>query len=326
MHSTPDISAPVFDPFCYSVELPHEKVLYPFGFRLQLMTNSLDVLRVADENWGAFPLLFDDKSLELRIVVSDDLQAPPASGLIWKAQRHLLTLQSDQKNFAICDLERGFSFGWLVPATASNHAFLRRYYLDTIVYVMLWQTHLTSIHAGCVARNGRGVLLCGESGAGKSCLSFACARRGWELITEETSGLLRGSPDRLVLGKPTQMHFRETAAAILPDLKDWLNPATAPGEDSIEVQTAEVPGIRTAFQSRVAAVVFLNRAAGEPARLVPISPAEACDRLERRLPLFERSVYEEHRASLRHLVDAGAYEIRYRDLDEAVRLLESLVA
>jgi hypothetical protein len=324
--SSPDISAPVFDPFRYSVELPYERVLYPFGFRLQLITNSLDVLRVADENWGGFPLMFEDKSLELRMVVSDDRQAPPASGLIQRAQRHLLTLQSDQNNFAICDLEKGFSFGWLVPATAGNHSFLRRYYLDTIVYVMLWQTHLTSIHAGCVARNGRGVLLCGQSGAGKSCLSYACARRGWELITEETSALLRGAKDRIVLGKPTQMHFRDTAAAILPELRDRLVPTNAPGEISIEVQTAELPGIQTAFQSRVAAVVFLNRGTGETARLVPIPPAQACDRLERELPLFEQPVYEEHRASLRHLVAVGAYEIRYRHLDEAVQLLEPLVA
>ena len=119
MNSTHDISAPVFDPLCYSVDLPHEKVYYPFGFRQQLITNCLDILRVAEEDWGGFPLLFDDKSLELRMVVSDDQQGPSASGLIWRAQRHLLTLQSDQNNFAICDLEKGFSFGWFVPATAA---------------------------------------------------------------------------------------------------------------------------------------------------------------------------------------------------------------
>jgi hypothetical protein len=176
-----------------------------------------------------------------------------------------------------------------------------------------------------VARNGRAVLLCGESGAGKSCLSYACARRGWELITEEFSAVLRGSRDRIVMGKPTQMHFRETAAAILPELKDLLIRTNAPGEISIEVRSADLP-IRTAFQSRVAAVVLLNRGGGGPARLIPIPPAQACERLERELPLFEQPVFEAHRASLRYLVEAGAYEFRYADLDEAVQLLESLVA
>jgi hypothetical protein len=121
------------------------------------------------------------------------------------------------------------------------------------------------------------------------------------------------------------MHFRETAAAILPELKDLLIRTNAPGEISIEVRSADLP-IRTAFQSRVAAVVLLNRGGGGPARLIPIPPAQACERLERELPLFEQPVFEAHRASLRYLVEAGAYEFRYADLDEAVQLLESLVA
>ncbi|HUJ22480.1 MAG TPA: hypothetical protein VLX58_13190 [Bryobacteraceae bacterium] len=326
MNSSTGISVPVFDPFSYGVELPYERVLYPFGFRMQLTTNCHDVMRVAEENWSGFPLLFEDKSIELRMVVSDDQQAPSASGLIFRAQRHLLTLQSDRNNFAVCDLDKGFSFGWFVPATTRNHTFLRRYFLDTIVYVLLWQTHLTSIHAGCVARRGRAVLLCGESGAGKSCLSYACARRGWEFITDESSALLRRTKDRIVLGKPHQMHFRENAAAVLPELQSRLRPTNAPGEISIEVQTAGLPGIQTAFQSQAAATVFLNRGAGGPARLVPVTPEQACERLERSLPLFQPLVHEEHRASLRHLVQAGAYELRYGDLDEAVQLLESLVA
>jgi hypothetical protein len=84
--------------------------------------------------------------------------------------------------------------------------------------------------------------------------------------------------------------------------------------------------IQTAFQSRVAAVVLLNRGGDGPARLIPIPPAEACERLQRELPLFQEPVYEEHRACLRHVVEVGAYEIRYRNLDDAVQLLESLVA
>ena len=253
---------------------------------------------------------------------------PAATGLIWRAQRHLLTLQSDQHNFAICDLEKGFC----VRLASPGHGAQSRCSCAGTTWtpwctLMLWQTHLTSIHAGCVARNGHAVLLCGESGAGKSCLSYACARRGWELITEESSALLRRSQRSHRTGEAgAQMHFRETAAAILPELKDRLIPTNEPGEISIELRTADLPGIRTAFQSRVAAVVLLNRGAGGPARLVPIPPAQACERLERELPLFEQPVFEAHRASLRHLVEVGAYELRYGDLDEAVQLLESLVA
>jgi hypothetical protein len=60
--------------------------------------------------------------------------------------------------------------------------------------------------------------------------------------------------------------------------------------------------------------------------LIPLPLEEACRRLERELPLFEPSVYDEHRAALRHLAEGGAYELRYGTLEEAVDLLESIVS
>jgi hypothetical protein len=234
-------------------------------------------------------------------------------------------MQSDQNNFAVCDLDRRFAFSWLTPATARDHEFVRYFFLDTIVQVLSWQTHLTPrVHASCVARNGRGVLLCGESGAGKSCLAYACARRGWSFITDESTALVRGSQDRLAVGKPRQMHFRDTAAEIIPELEGRLAKRNAVGKISIEVHTAELPDIRTAFHCRVAAVVFLNRHAGGPARLLPLSAEDAFNRLEPDLPLFQEPLHEKNRASLRYLVEAGAFELRYRDLEEAATVLESL--
>jgi hypothetical protein len=293
---------------------------------MHLQTNSREIVQAVEESWSEFPALFSGAPMELRVAVSDDQQAACASSLIWRAQGHLLAMQADQNTFAICDLDRGFAFSWLTPATARDHEYVRYFFLDTIVQVLSWQTHLTPrIHASCVARNGRGVLLCGESGAGKSCLAYACARRGWSFITDESTALVRGSQDRIALGKPRQMHFRDTAAEIIPELAGRLAKRNAVGKVSIEVHTAELPEVRTAFQCSVAAVVFLNRYAGGPARLLPLSAEDAFGRLEGDLPFFQEPLHQKNRASLRYLVEAGAFELRYRDLAEAAALLESLI-
>ena len=315
----------IFDPFQYSVELPLEITLHPLGCEMRLQTNSREIVQAVEESWREFPALFNGAPMNVRVAVSDDQQAAGATGLIWRAQGHLLAMQADQNNFAICDLDRGFAFSWLTPATARDHEFVRYFFLDTIVQVLSWQTHLTPrIHASCVARNGRGVLLCGESGAGKSCLAYACARRGWSFITDESAALVRDSQERIALGKPRQMHFRDTAAQIIPELQGRLAKRNAVGKISIEVHTSELPDIRTAFQCSVAAVVFLNRHAGGPPRLLPVSVEDAFSRLERDLPLFQEPLHEKNRASLRYLVEAGAFELCYRDLAEAVTLLETL--
>jgi hypothetical protein len=317
-------TTPVYDPLRYGFELPYEMVLHPLGFRMQLSTNSPDVIRAAEEQWAEFPPLFHDGQLEIRVAVSDDELAPCSTGLIWRAQRHLLALEADRHNFAVCDVEKGFSFCWLVPATARNHDFFRSHFLNILVNASLWQTHLTGVHAACVARSGRGILLCGPSGVGKSCLAYACARRGWTLLTDEVSSVLRGSMERIVLGNPRYLHFRETASTILPELHGRLATPNSVGKFSIEVNTAEL-SIETAFQCRVAALVFLERRPDMSARLTPVSSADAFHGLECDLPFFPQPVYDAHLAALRHLVEGGAFELRYDHLDEAVSLLHPLV-
>jgi hypothetical protein len=315
----------IFDPFGQGTDLAHTANFHPLGFPLQLATNSADVLTAARENWSGFIPYFDVPPLRLHVVVDEENPGPCPTSLNFRAQRYLLTVISDPSNFAVCDLERGFASCWFTRATASNREWLRYFYLDTVAYLILWHQHLTRIHASCVARNGRGVLLCGPSGAGKSCLAYACTRRGWTFISDEATSLMRRTSERVVLGNPRRMRFRETVTDVLPELGGRASAPNPIGKITIEVPTGDLPGIITAFQCRAAAVVFLNRHTGGPARLEPLSPEEGWCRLERDLPLFDHSVHVEHRASLKRLLETGVYELHYCDLDPAVELLEELV-
>jgi len=315
----------VFDPLRQGVALPHAAVFHPLGFPLELATNSEDVIAAARGNWQGLPGLFSEPVLRLEVGVDEESRGPCPETLAFRARRHLLTMISDRANFAVCDLERAFAFCWFSPATARNKAWLRYFYLDTIVYLILWHKCLTRIHASCVARDGRAILLCGPAGAGKSCLAYACARRGWTFVSDEATSLLRRSEDRLVLGKPREMRFRDSAVEILPELAGRPVARNFAGKMTIEVPTSELTGISTAVQCRAVAVVFLNRHSGGPARLVTLPFEESWRRLEQDLPLFDQEVHAQHRASLRHLLEAGAYELQYCGLEAAVAVLESLV-
>ncbi|HYM11154.1 MAG TPA: hypothetical protein VEU62_10490, partial [Bryobacterales bacterium] len=131
---------------------------------------------------------------------------------------------------------------------------------------------------------------------------------------------------RMVLGNPRFMHLRDTAATLFPELNGRLAAPNAVGKITIEVRTSDLGRIQTAFQSNVAAVVFLDRRPDGPARLIPVSAADAFYGLARGLPLIDQPMYEESREALRRLVIDGALELRYSGLEEAVRLLEPLTA
>jgi hypothetical protein len=270
--------------------------------------------------------MFTVEPFEVRVAMAADDPAPCPPKFLFHGQKHLLTLISDASNFAICDLRGRFAFCWISAATAANANWFRYYYLDTIISLMLWNSHLTRLHASCVARNGRGVLLTGPSGAGKSCLAFACAQRGWTFISDEASSLLRGTSHPVVLGKPHQFHFRETAVQVLPELTGRQAVRSCVGKLTIEVRTADFAHIRTGYQCRANALIFLNRHAGGPAQLVPFSKDKARELLEHDLPLFPQPAHDEHKSSLGNLIETGVYELLYEDLGDAVTELESLVS
>jgi hypothetical protein len=319
------VIAPVFDPLWHNVELPLRSVLYPFGYPVELSTDSSDVALSALESWGGCPQFFQEPPLEIRVAV--DRQSPDAhaEGLRWRAQGHLVAMISDARNFATCDLDRRFAFCWVTEATARDRPWLRAFYLNTIVNLLLWNSHFTGIHAGCVALDGRGLLLCGRSGAGKSCLTYACVRRGWTFVSDESPVLVRRPPGRTVIGKPRQIHLRETAFELFPELKGRPTAPNPVGKISFELDLADAPGVKTAHRCEIGAVIFLNRDGEKRARLVRLAPEEAHERLTADLPVYLEPAFTEHKASLRTLVEGGAFELRYGDADSAVDELEHMI-
>ena len=99
------------------------------------------------------------------------------------------------------------------------------------------------------------------------------------------------------------------------------------GKPTIEVQTAALPEIRTALESHVDHIVFLNRceAARGRAQLLPVSREEVLARLLSDPWPAELPAHQERQAAVRRLAEAGAHEMRYRELDDAVNCLEQLV-
>ncbi len=314
------------DPLLRQVEMPLVAQHYPLGFKVELNTNSEQVLAAADESWSCFPArpqLQSSSALRLQIGIAENSsgQCPPTP--ICRAREHLLSIVADRENFATCDLHKGFALAWLSQGAERRRSYLRYHFLEAAALILLTASRVTPLHAACVERAGCGVLLCGDSGAGKSSLAFACARAGWTYITDDASYLVNGRSDRLVAGNSHQMRFRPSAAELFPELQGLSVTPRAAGKPSIELPTDRLPYLRTADQCRIDRIVFLNRRDHTPPGLFPFPPELAWEWLFRPLSNSYGRV-DAHAAALTSLFTVPVHELRYSELDWAVRRLDSL--
>jgi hypothetical protein len=298
---------------------------HPLGFPFKICSNSQLPLDAARRSFGCFSSRFRSPRIEARLIVADNGPATLPEPPVFRAQHHLLAIVSDAANFAMCDLQSGFAFGCIGPAAAADPGFLSFYFLEAIAYTLLGQLCVTPIHASCVACGRTGVLLCGAAGAGKSTLAYACARRGWTLISDNASYLLDSGGRTAVAGRPQSVRFGPGAADFFPELDEHLNGDRINGKNVLDLSTARPPGVSTGFDCEVSLVVFLSRRAGAGARMSPISEDEAFQRFLSETARFRDEVELRQRQSILNLVRTGVFELEYEKLEDAIDELERRV-
>ena len=315
------------DPLLALIPLSYSGEFYPYGFPAKVVSNSPLVLEAAQESWGGYRKRFGPGAMEVRCLVGEgtDGRVPPPP--VVRAQGNLLISVADRDNFACCDLLKGFASAWVTRAVVEAREYFLYHVLEAMMYTLLDQLFVVAVHAACVTRNGHGVLLAGDSGAGKSSLAYACARRGWVYSSDDSSMIVRRERGRTVLGNPRLFRFRRTAGELFPEFRGMKESHRGNGKPTIEVRTEALPAIRTALESRVDYVVFLNRrdVCNGHAQIYPVSKEEAMGRLFFDPWPADLPARQERRAAVERLASAPACELRYRELDQAVDILEQLV-
>lgn len=131
------------------------------------------------------------------------------------------------------------------------------------------------VHAGAVALDGRGVLLVGIGGRGKSTTALACAQAGFSFLGDDLCIVESGRPDR---GFPARVHGIYATAKLNRDSRERLSDedwqvlgVTLQGKDAVSLPA----GIRFDREAPLAAIVVVRadgHSAGTARRL---SPGEA---------------------------------------------------
>jgi hypothetical protein len=308
-------------------KLSLRRMFYPLGFPTEFRTNSAEVMSQAGELWSKFEKRFDTTPVRIDVHVVDGggEQCPPTPENRFTLP--LLITVADQDNYSVANLDQSSTQITISRETERHAAYFQYFFLHAAPMCHIATRYATPVHAGCVQLDGRGLLLCGDSGAGKSSLSYACARAGWTYITDDATFLLsedsQAGESRLVTGNCHQVRFRPSAAELFPEVEGLDLTPRATGKPSIELLTAPMKNIVCAQTADIDYLVFLNRRAPGPPELRRYRTDVARYFLRQVLYGSAESLAVQYQA-IERLLTAEIFELRYTDLDWAVDRLETL--
>jgi len=302
-----------------------ERIYFPLGYPVRIVSNSQAVLEAADQSWDCSKARFHGEPLEFQLEVrtsaSSNKALPPAPEVILHGS--LMLQIGDADNFFLADLKRGRAMGRVTPGAVACPGFLRYFILEAAVLCMISTKRAVAIHAACVRTNGRGVLLCADSGEGKSTLAYAGARTGWTYVSDDATYVPMDCKDRMAIGNCRKIRFRPSGVALFPELAGRPATPRAGGKPSIEVRTEEWPDIATSDVTRVDHIVFLNRRFADTEELVPLRTSSVLPWFEQHL-ISPPEVRPAQQATLARLLESGVFELRYRDLGWAIERINEL--
>ena len=157
--------------------------------------------------------------------------------------------------------------------------------LEFAVYALAHRgVKLVSLHAACVGHGRRGVLLIGESGAGKSVLSLHAALRGLDFLTEDSTFVDPGSMQ--ATGISSFLHLRPDALRWLEDDTRGRRIRRSPtirrrsGVEKLEVDMRLIRAPARTAVTLVGIVLVSGRPAGQAAPLRAVGRRALLDRLQ----------------------------------------------
>jgi hypothetical protein len=291
---------PSADPFGERPARLHQRSLHLLGALFRFESNSVRLLHLVDQAFAGLPrhrLSAATPCLRVRLLLTareaaaSAAEPPPLT--TWSAPG-LLCGALDAANIAV-----------IAPAQATalvrvSRDMLRRPYhvryelIEFAVYVLAARAQaLVALHAAAVGERGHGVLLMGDSGAGKTTMALHCLLQGLQLVAEDA--VFVSPAAMLATGVGSFLHLRSSGLRLLRGYRAAGRIRSSPiirrrsGEHKYEVDLRYAGYALAPAAMKIRAVVFLSkRSAGAGGLLLPVSRSEMRRRLAAHQPYAAR--------------------------------------
>ena len=304
------------DPLRRGVPLNFRERFIPLGTSVEVQSNQEIVLEAARASFGRYGHFTKTGPVQflIQLCVDSERRNPePRPIPSYRALSHLFHIGYGESSFAIADLAAGCAIGFVSTELVSDASFFRYTFLECLFYVLAVHRSHTPVHCATVAANGRGALICGPSGVGKTTLAYACAKSGMQIVSDDVIHLRMDPANGQVAlwGNPWTLRLLPEAVEIFPELAGIEIKRKSHQERCLEVDVQRwFPG-SALVSCQPAALFFVERDHGTENRIRPLGEEQTMRRLSQDIVLDEARVIARHQKVLQKLANIGAYELRY---------------
>jgi hypothetical protein len=294
----PDLES---DPFGERIPMRVRKPLQLLGGRFRFESNSRELLQLVDSAYAGLPrhkLSATAPELCIRLLLTPHSKAhgritgqcaprrsePPPFRMLSGAG--LLGGAAESSSFVVLSPRERAALIVVSPEML-KHSYHARYELvEFAVFALAARVQqLVSLHAACVGKKGRGILLMGPSGAGKSTIALLCLLGGFDFLSEDS--VFVAPAKMLATGVANFLHVRADSLRWLGRSREAAAIRNSPvirrrsGVDKFEVDLRHDSFRLAKSPLQIEALVFLSsRSAGDGPLLRPLPKPELLAKLE----------------------------------------------
>jgi HPr Serine kinase C-terminal domain len=267
--------------------LPLRTDFYVAGAHCHLSTNSADIIQSMSRwlRWRG-PSPAASRSFEMEIIVDPRLDTAAKRPAYFRGNGHLVFGFLPQGSFITYDLLRQYVRAVLSSEAARDDSFWNALLIPITIGIVGTTVGVVPLHCACLERNGRGLLIAGDSGVGKSTLTAALTQRGLALISDDWTYFSKEQSTLVAHGLFSPIKLLPDAVQFFQELRDLTPAISLNGELAYEVDPARFAG-STVNTSRPNWIFLLERTPNPGCHFVPCSSASIGEFFEKnaeRLP------------------------------------------
>ncbi len=246
--------------------------------------------------------VFGEQHCDFSLHVQVDRGAGSAEPAFFRGMGHLVTARYGE-NLFLFDLRRREVHAWISRSVAENRGLWEHRFFPLMLGVLGCTVGILPLHSACVAKQGRGIFIAGESMAGKSTLAVALAKEHFALLSDDWT-YVRWQDGRFTAhGLKAPIKLLPDAVANFPELRALSTCRTSNGEIAYEISAREFPQMRVISTCTPELFLFLERTPVGGDAMIPASssfvreyinnsvdrlPGELWDSVRRRERMIER--------------------------------------